>query len=153
MSARVIFIDTSILLNLIPVPGKDKDRAAVIQGLQDRKAAELILPITTVIETGNHIAQLKDGQERRTAAQRFQLILEAICEHKAPWVLNDVKWDREFLRQFLNGGGTQTPYLDHAVNELGAGDLCILTECAEYRARTRLSAEIWTLDHSLAAHS
>ncbi len=112
-----------------------------------------ILPITAVIETGNFIGQLSSGAERRTTASKFDALLRLICAGQAPWVLHDVAWNREFLEQLLDGASTGTDYVQHAQNKVGAGDLCILTEREQYRARAQISAELWTLDGALSAHN
>lgn len=155
MTRAIVFIDSSILCNLVPVPGRDQDRAAVQQELVERLSLgdQFILPITAVIETGNFIAQLSDGGLRRAAALRMAELLRLICNERAPWVLHDVAWNRAFLEQFLQGGGTHIDYVQHAINQVGAGDLCLLTERQHYRDRTGVAADVWTLDAGLAAHN
>ena len=152
--STIVFIDTSILCNLIPVPGRSQHEAEVRKELaaRQRRGEQFILPITAVIETGNFIAQLKDGSERRTVSEKMENILRYICEGKTPWVLHDVAWNRGFLLAFLDGAGTQMSYSQHAQNRMGAGDLCILTERQHYQDRTRIKAEVWTLDDGLNAH-
>ncbi len=147
------FIDTSILCNLVPVPGYDQQRAEVAGEMSDRLRAgeEFILPITSVIETGNHIAQLGSGGARRQAATRLDAMLRMICAGQAPWVLHDVAWNRDFLQQLLDGADTQTSYIEHAQSGVGAGDLCILTERQSFTERSRIPAAIWTLDQGLSA--
>ncbi|ROS65449.1 hypothetical protein EDF42_1873 [Curtobacterium sp. PhB172] len=154
MSA-ISFIDTSVLCNLVPVPGFDQQREKVLQEMAERLdgGEEFILPITSVIETGNHIAQLSSGGVRREAASKLDTLLRFICDGQAPWVLHDVAWDRDFLRQLLDGAGTGTSYIEHATVKVGAGDLCILTEREMFRARSRIPAGIWTLDGGLSAHA
>lgn len=151
----VSFIDTSVLCNLIPVPGRDQNAEEVKRVMIDRLAQgeRFILPMTSVIETGNFIAQLKDGTVRRQTAGKLEQILRLICEGKAPWVLHDVAWDRSFLNQFLEGADTMMSYVQHAVNQLGAGDLCILTERQQYHDRSGIRANIWTYDEGLDSHS
>lgn len=150
---RVVFIDTSILCNLVPVPGRDQDSDRVRAELRTRAARDeqFVLPITAVIETGNFIAQIRDGRTRCSAAERMAGILRLICEGKAPWVLHDVAWNREFLERFLKGADSGMGYEEHAVRGLGAGDLCLLTERQQYQDRTGVSAGIWSLDVQLAA--
>ncbi|MFI5720477.1 hypothetical protein [Nocardia sp. NPDC051750] len=151
----VVFVDTSILCNLVPVPGRDQDREYVQQELKLRLARreEFILPITTVVETGNFIAQLDNGGLRRSTAQRLADILRLICAGRAPWILHDVPWNRKFLEQLLDGADTQADYVTHAQNRIGTGDLCILTERHQYYQRTGVPAAIWTLDAGLNAYS
>lgn len=153
MSA-VIFIDTSVLCNLVPVPGRDQHADEVKSELVAHLDAGrvFILPITAVIETGNFIAQISDGRARRKAAQDFENILRYVCEGKAPWTLHDVAWTASFIEEMLRGAGTGSDYVQHAQNKVGAGDLCILTERFQYQNRTQGRAEIWTRDVALGAH-
>lgn len=151
----VTFIDTSVLCNLVPVPGRDQDAAAVKFSMKTRndEGEQFILPITSVIETGNFIAQLADGGLRRQTAQKLHDILRFICAGQSPWVLHDVAWNRAFLGEMLDGGGTMTTYVEHAANKVGAGDLCIINERQQFYERSGIRAEIWTLDTGLAAYS
>ena len=155
LGQEVIFIDTSILCNIVPVPGFDQHREKVRAEMKEyvEKKAKFILPITTVIETGNHIAQLAGGNDRRESAERFSEILRLVVEHKAPWSLFDVEWREDFLSDLLEGADTEESLVDLAVRKVGLGDLCILTERMRYERRTQLRATIWTLDKALAAHN
>jgi len=72
MASAVSFVDTSILCNLLPIPGRDENRAEVIAQFHAKAAARevLIMPVTAVIEAGNFIAQLGNGGIRRSTAQK-----------------------------------------------------------------------------------
>lgn len=153
---RVVFVDTTVMCNIAGVPFHDQDADNIITEMSSRTKEEgalFILPITTVIETGNHIAQLKDGFQRRDAAARFVRFLEFIIAGQAPWVLHDVAWNEQFLRILVDGAGTGTTLLDHSTAQVGAGDLCILAERNQYTQRTGVKASIWTLDSALAAYN
>ena len=149
----VFFIDTSVLCNIIPVPGRDSDRGAVIEELQQRTAARdvLILPVTAVIETGNFIAHIPDGHQRREAALRLAAHLQLAANGQAPYIFHDFSWDPEFVQRLIEGANTGQNFVEHAVGGLGAGDLLILAEIDAYRARTRLEVHLWTRDHQLAS--
>lgn len=151
---RVCFIDTSILCNILPVPGRSQDEKRVKDELRHRtdSGEQFVLPITTVIETGNFIAQMKHG-DRRGTAEKFEKILRLVAEGKSPWVLNDIEWNKDFIGSLLDGAGTAMTYVDHADSGLGMGDLCILTERRRYQERSGLTTKIWTLDTQLSAHS
>ncbi|WFR71664.1 hypothetical protein P9209_23195 [Prescottella defluvii] len=151
----VVFIDTCILCNLVPVPGRDQDRESVQNELRERldRKEEFILPITAGVETGNFIAQISNGSHRRTAAQNLENILRLVCEGKAPWVLHDIPWNRHFLETLLKGADTDIDYVTHAQNGVGVGDLCILTERHNYESRSGAAAIIWTLDNGLNAYA
>ncbi len=151
----MVFIDTSVLCNLVPVPGKDQNQEIVREELKIRieRGEQFILPITAVVETGNFIAQLNNGGLRRIAAQKLEAILRSICDGRSPWVLHDVPWDRNFLETLLEGADTGVDYVSHAQNQLGAGDLCVLAERHLYHLRSRVPATIWSLDAALNAYS
>ncbi len=155
MVRRVEFVDTSVLCNILDIPGRNQDRESVLRALRDEKrSCDLILPVTTVIETGNHIAQLSDGRLRRQHADKLSDLLGLVITGQAPWVLHTVEWGEGFLRSLLSGAGTGTPFSDHVMTKLGLGDLCILTERELYRARVvNVDVGIWTLDAQLRSHS
>ena len=64
---NVRFIDTSIIMNLLEIPEKCQDMEIVKN--EFNKAIEtgdtLILPVSTIIESGNHIAHIGNGSIRR----------------------------------------------------------------------------------------
>lgn len=85
---RVYFIDTSVLDNLLEIPKKSQDREQAKHDFAKRQSenSRFILPITAVIETGNHIAQLSDGRVRRNIAEKFSSMLELTAQRQAPWI-------------------------------------------------------------------
>lgn len=152
---RVEFVDTSVLVNLLDVPFMN-DRRTELLGEQRRKQAagvQLILPVTSVIETGNHIAQVAEGGQRRSCAERFTNLLRLVADRESPWVLHEIAWDRALLRDLAQGGSTRTTLIEHAASKVGCGDLSILVERDRYRAGVAkgVAAGIWTLDEALAA--
>ncbi len=155
MRRPVWFVDTSIFLNLLDVPGFSQDRERVVDDFRAKqKSGSLILPVAAVIETGNHVAQLKNGLARREAARKFGDALLLVSDGRAPWELNSSKWDDDFLHRLVSGGMTGLTLVEHAIRGVGCGDLSILVEREIYRERTGLSdVRIWTLDAKLAAHS
>ncbi|WP_052847813.1 hypothetical protein [Streptomyces avicenniae] len=157
MARRVEFVDTSVLCNLLEIPGKSQHRDKVQEQLRQKLAArdcDLLLPMTAVIETGNHIAQLADGRVRRSCADRFAAVLRMVADGRAPWVLNEVEWDAGHLRLLVEGGRTGSSLVEHACNRLGCGDLNILVERDRYLARTSgVQAAIWTLDELLSSYA
>jgi len=153
----VVFVDTTILLNLLDVPNMNGERAAVLADYNKRKAGGgLILPITTVIETGNHISHLPNGSARRACAERFVGLLELVIAGKSPFVLHETAWGGGFFDKLVRGGTTGTTLVDHLTQgQLGCGDVAILVERDHYLARvaTGVTATVWTLDRGLASHS
>lgn len=153
--AKVYFIDTSVFCNILPVPGMDQARDQMLEELKTRKReATLILPVTTIIETGNHIAtKVSAGGERRAAAARFVGVLQLVSEGKAPWTLHQFTWNREVLLDLINGVGSGKPLHVHAEEKVGAGDLAILAEMRAYKARVQTAdVAVWSLDAALSAY-
>ncbi len=151
------FVDTSVLLNLLDVPFMSADREAVAAEYRRRKSAgRLILPLSAVIETGNHIAHVSDGRARRTCAERLVKMLEMIVAGETPFVLHEMGWDADFISRLIQGGSTTVSFVDHLTNGLiGCGDLSILVERDRYLARVAkgTTAAVWTLDTGLRAHT
>lgn len=72
---EVVFLDTSVLLNILKVPRKCSDWASVVDEFKKLAGdgATLVFPLTAVIETGSVIAQLA-GHDRRVCMERFSRI-------------------------------------------------------------------------------
>lgn len=157
MARRVEFVDTSILCNLLEIPGKCQHREKVVEeyrAKQESRDCDLLLPVTAIIETGNHIAQLGHGRQRHSCAQRFAGMLRMVVDGNAPWALNEVEWNAAHLEALIAGGRTGSTLVEHACSGLGCGDLNILIERDRYLARTSgVLASVWTLDTLLSAHA
>ncbi len=69
---EVVFLDSSVLFNILEVPRKCSDRASVVDEFTKLAGdgATPVFPLTAVIETGNVIAQLA-GHDRRVCMERF----------------------------------------------------------------------------------
>lgn len=164
--ARVKFVDTSVLVEILRVPGKCQRPAETREELERLidEGYVLVLPITTVLETGNHIEQIPNGHgaARRSCAERYVALLRATADpdRTMPWVLHAVAWDERMLTKLCDGvsmpGATQStgPFVDLAgAGVLGAGDLAILAECELYADRTAgVDVGVWTYDERLAAY-
>lgn len=68
--SSVCLIDTSIFTNILNVPGRNQNKADVNHAFREYidLGCTFILPMATIIETGNHIAQNGDGRLRRDTA-------------------------------------------------------------------------------------
>ena len=83
--AKILIVDTSIMCVWLKVPGKEVTGKSneytydiVAQHIEEerQKGTKLILPIATIIETGNHIAHCGNGYERRKSAEKFVECIE-----------------------------------------------------------------------------
>lgn len=157
--AEVVFVDTSVLLNLLAVPGKNSDRDALTAEFKAAASAGvlLIIPIAAVVEVGNHIAQLADGTVRRDRATSFTDFLRKSIDGAAPWVVSGASWNETFLRRLIDGHGSRPGLVELSSVGLGAGDASILHELDRYRSRSDLPSalpvRLWTLDTQLAAYA
>lgn len=72
MSA-ICLIDTTIMVEILNVPRKAGLHKEVLSELETKiqNKETLFLPMATILETGNHIAQNGDGNQRRNCAQKF----------------------------------------------------------------------------------
>lgn len=147
---NVRFIDTSIMLNLLEVPGRCSQKEQVkeewIQVLHKRET--LIMPIATIIETGNHIAHIQDGRVRHTITLKFQEFLEKTAESKAPWTLygnglekEEIKYIAEHMDEFTRA-------------RVGIGDITIIYAYEKYLKEKPAigTIMIWSTDEHLAAY-
>jgi hypothetical protein len=151
----VTFIDTSVLCELLRVPGKCQQHDMVRDEFQRRieQGERFVIPITAVIETGNHIAQATG--DRRAAAERFCRLLATAASGEAPYVMNQEAWDEQFLKELSAGNETGQLFTDLAGNgQMGAGDVAILVERDRYRERSAYATVgIWTLEKVLSAYA
>jgi hypothetical protein len=156
MKRKVVFVDTSVLVEVLRIPGKSQRPEAVQKELRERTAAgeSIVLPTAAIIETGNHIAQLENGTERRTHAEGFAKVLESTIAQEPPWVFNGAPWDKNLLTFLCHGPGGCAPLADMASQGIGVGDVSILAEAAAYRARVaHVDVQVWTLERGLAAYT
>jgi len=138
----ICLIDTSIFLEILNVPQKASQHQFIVEELGNKiKAGEsLFLPMATILETGNHIAQNGDGNQRRTCAETFVNQVTQAIAGKSPFTpINFLKQEdlQEWLKEFP----------DAAMRGSGLGDLSIIHDwrrfCAQNPARR---VYIWSLD-------
>jgi hypothetical protein len=153
MPAKVTFIDTSVLCELLEVPGmcaQHEDIRTEFE-LRDEDGERFVVPITAVIETGNHIAHA--AGDRRAAAERFVRFLAAAGSAEAPFTVHRLSWDDQFLVELCEGNGTGQPFIDLANGQMGAGDVAILVERDRFqRDSAYTEVQVWTLDEGLGAY-
>jgi hypothetical protein len=152
------FIDTNVLCELVGVPGKSDKRTAIGREANERLEAgdRFVLPVTAIIETGNHICNAKgDELPRRQAAERFVRILREAANDVSPWAIHAAVWDTEFVLQLCAGSITERPFEDLATaRQLGAGDIGILVEREQFKRRSPFKdVRIWTLETELGAYA
>ena len=145
MSAIVI-VDSSVLLNIIDVPGRNQRRAEVLDRLAALIESEdhLFIPMAAIVEVGNHIAHVANGAHRWAAAERFVREVRSALANEAPWKAVNFPSNQEVLKWL-------SAFPDSAMRGVGMGDLSIRQEwescCLQY---SMSRVWVWTLDADLA---
>lgn len=145
----VHFIDTSVLLNIIDVPGRNQQHEEVMEELISltgkKKENALVLPFATIIETGNHIAHCGDGGKRRKAAEKFSMCLEKTINNQAPWQYYGNQLTEKDLQEICR------EFPDFAMRGEGFGDLSIIRAYQKYKDETPAihKIRIWSVDGHL----
>lgn len=153
---KVLIIDTSILCVYLKVPfmemcGPDNDKwdyNRVANKISDEinQKSLLVLPLATLIETGNHIAHISG--ERYSYANDFSEIIVKAATAEEPWAaftFQNELWGEENLIKLAN----EWPAL--AAAKLSIGDATI-KDVAEFYTRSGFMVEILTGDGGLKAY-
>lgn len=144
----VAIVDTSIFCEFLNIPHMNNRRDEVIEEFKiliDNDTS-FLLPMATVYETGNHIAQLSDGRNRRRFAEEFVKQVHKALNGEAPWTIINVPTLTE-IGNWLNN------FPDSAMRGVGMGDLSIIAEWEKAKARTpHLRVFIWSLDSDLIGY-
>jgi len=156
VTATVTIVDTSVLCELLQVPGKSNPaRSADVRAEVDRRWHEgerFVIPITAVIETGNHIAQA-DGNRHDVAGRLVRLLQVAISE-ESHWRVLQTRLGGEFLTSLCAGDSTGQSLETLAAARVGAGDIAILVERDQFLATTAIrNVQVWTFDEGLNAQA
>ena len=151
--AKVLIIDTSILCVYLALPGFDRCGPDAdpwdYQRVHAKIAAErtnqtsFVLPLATIIETGNHIAQLKG--DPYPYAQKLAEIIRACCDNEIPWTAFSAQgelWSDETLRDLAN------TWPEQAGRRTSIGDATIALVASYYHDLSQ-TVEILTGDAGL----
>jgi len=143
----VAILDTSILLELLRVPGRHSGNLQLDREIQRKRRQleeSLLLPVTAIIETGNHIGRLQDQRQRREHASRFVQLVDLALKGQAP--LSAVGASLEELRTWLP---TFVEWVTPQSREFT--DLSIRQvweqQCQQHQGRR---VYVWSLDADLA---
>lgn len=156
MRSRIVVVDTSILCCLLEIPGKetagsDEDRwdhfrATTKFQEEENLGSIFVLPIATLIETGNHIAN--SNGDRYNLARSLVALLSKTVGASSPWAAfsdQEVLWSGENLDKLVD----QWPTL--AAQRLTIGDATIKNVAEQY-ALAGYSVFILTADQGLKSY-
>ena len=149
---NVRFIDTSIIMNLLEIPDRcqesEKIKKEFEQVLTNKDV--LILPVSTIIESGNHIAHINNGYLRREKANQFKTLLESTANETAPWQLYGTELKKEDLLFIAEN------FPEKALHyEMGIGDLSVIRFYENYKKTVPAIGRImiWSTDSHLQPYS
>lgn len=152
----ICIIDTSIFLNILNVPSRNNDRNRVIKDFETyiQSEATFILPMATILETGNHIAQNGDGSIRRQIAAKFCDEVRKAIQGDAPYQISNFPEKEEVLEWLTEfpdlAGRNKTPERHEGTS---FGDLSIIKEYQQARQTFSMSEVwIWSLDSDLESY-
>lgn len=153
----ICIIDTSVFVNLLNVPGRNNDMERITADYEEYVSSDatFILPMATIIQTGNHIAQNGDGRQRRETAQRFCRVVAASLKNESPYILAPFPQTDEmliWLEKFPDCAGA-----NKTAARIGEGtsfgDLTIIEEFHKCVARFPMTEVfIWSLDADLCGY-
>ena len=160
--ANVCLIDTSVLLNILDVPNRNQDRAAVMAEFASYIEGNyrFIIPFVVAVEVGNHISQNGDGRLRRAAASRFVKMMQDSLTGRSPFLLSEFDLKSEWgfwLGEFIEKAGqNKTP--DKPNEGMSLTDLSIIKEFVDLQAKNQANRRqhvkviIWSHDSDLKAY-
>lgn len=140
-------IDTSILCNILDVPGSNQDRDKILQDFDVRikRGDEFFLPYVAFIEAGNSIAQLS-GNYKFDFAQKFVKITKQAMNNEAPFKPLKFPKKEDILRAIDD-------FPNHASRGIGFGDFSIIEDWKEQSSKFKqYSVKIWSLDQGLQGY-
>jgi hypothetical protein len=143
--SAIVIVDTSVLLNIFDVPDRNQHWADVMEQLGEliESGDHLFIPMAAIVEVGNHIAHVKNGDLRRIAAERLVKEVKAALLGEAPWRPINFPTDADVL-SWLD------EFPDSATRGMGMGDLSIKKEWETCCRRYPMShVRVWTLDRDL----
>ncbi|RCK80162.1 MAG: hypothetical protein OZSIB_3666 [Candidatus Ozemobacter sibiricus] len=153
----IVLLDTSVYLNVLDVPGFNQDRVVVLNefGRSINAGDYFLLPLAAVWETGNHIADLADGQTRRRFGEKLVGDVTKAFQGQAPYRATHFPDRDEFLRWL--GDFPEMVMRRKTVKKLREGiSLADLSIIKEWERNCRLHpmtrVRIWSLDADLAGY-
>lgn len=157
---ELVIIDTSILLELLKVPGKStpqhfdeitKRLKTYIKG----KKTSFVLPVTAIWETGNHIAKLTNGNNRRLYAEKFVEQVKKSLNGESPFTARPFPRKEDLLNWLTTfpDSAQKSKSADKPQEGLSWGDHSIIGEWQKIKEENpTYKVSIWSMDIDLMAY-
>lgn len=156
MKKKVLIFDTSVLCVWLKVPGKEtcgseENRLTfdVVNAKIEKEKSQgttFVLPIASIIETGNHIAH--STGDRHVVGHAFADIISATADQISPWAAfteQSELWKKENLKVLAER------WKESVISGQSLGDASIV-DVANYYASAEFEVEIFTGDEGLKAY-
>lgn len=159
MNKKVLIVDTCLACVWMQVPGMDVagsdnnrwDYARLNEKIKSEVAAGalLVLPLASIIETGNHITQIKNT-DRLPFVTDFAEKIRRSIDGDSPWAAyckQKTLWEDEHLKEVVE----RWEAMNKAHGKHSLGDVSILDVATAYRS-IGFEVEILTADELLKAY-
>lgn len=156
MKRKVLIFDTSVLCVWLKVPGMETcgpDGNQLTFDVVDKKVEQekilgttFVLPIASIIETGNHIAH--SHGDRHVVGHAFAKIISATADQISPWAAfteQSELWKKDNLKVLAER------WKESVICGQSLGDASIV-DVANYYASAGFEVEIFTGDQGLKAY-
>jgi hypothetical protein len=156
MRRSIAIFDTSLLCCWLNIPGReqagserdfwDSERVNLLLEDELQKGSMIVLPLATIIETGNHISQAP--RERFEYATAFSIHIKRAALSTSPWAAftdQSVLWTPEHMLLLAK----DWPAL--AASKMSLGDATI-KYVADYYSEAGFDVRILTSDEALRAY-
>ena len=155
--SSIVLLDTSVYLNILHVPGCDQDRDEILNLFQwfIENGDYFLLPMATIWETGNHIADLRTGQRRREYAQKLLADVTNAINGDVPYRPTHFPDQKEFLLWLKDFPGRvmEQKSTKPGGEGLSLSDLSIIKEWERTRSQhTMTRVRVWSLDGDLQGY-
>lgn len=149
MKRHFILIDTSVLCEILEIP-KKAETPSLFKTKLESFATEnklLVLPLATILETGNHIAHIEDGRLRRDRAKKLVELVRSTLAGKTPFS-NLHFWNEADLKSWMQS------FPEFAQAEIGLGDVSIIKDCTSLKdqSKPKRIVSIWSKDDHLQSY-
>lgn len=159
---RLIVVDTSYLLELFQVPDCSSDRAYVpiFQRFENarRMTDQLQVPLPVLFELGNHVADVKNGQERRRLSAMLVETVDIWLSGETPLTIVSSMNDARTVQDFRDAvTGLTQEFKTLAPDRQGLTNAAIALEAKRLRDKHKNTSlktylvHIWTTDKKLKA--
>jgi hypothetical protein len=159
---RLIVVDTSYLLELFQVPDCSSNRAygPICKRFENARQItdQLQVPLPVLFELGNHVADVKNGQDRRRLAAMLVEAVDSWLSGETPLTIVSSMNDARTVQDFRDAvTGLTQEFKSLAPDRQGLTNAAIALDAKSLRSKYKNSSlktylvHIWTTDKKLKA--